>query len=224
MIREALQLLPYAVIAALSPLDVAATLAVMRAGRRKALAFAVGLVVGQLLATTVLVVAGAVAFPDRSRTHALFQGLLSLGFGIFLVVVAFVVGRRPEPAVRGSGGRTQAALARFRRVHSVTAAGAGVLLGIGGPKRLVISALAAASIAAAGVTGSSEAALIGWYVLLATSLVWGPVLAYLVLGDWVVARFDAAVEWLSVHRRLITVYALSIVGVALVFNAVVILT
>ncbi len=122
-----------------------------------------------------------------------------------------------------SNSRSKAALDRLQRVHVVTASGVGLLLGIGGPKRLVLTALASASITSAGITGSGEAALICWYGLLATVLVWLPVLAYFLLGDWVVAKLDAALEWLDDHRRPATVYVLVFVSLALLVNAVLLL-
>ena len=117
--------------------------------------------------------------------------------------------RRPETALRRPNGRSKAALERLERVHVVTASVVGLLFGIGGPKRLVLTALASASIAASSLTGSNEAALIVWYGLLATVLVWLPVLGYLLLGNRAVTTLDAAVDWLSRHLRPATVYSSS---------------
>jgi len=217
--REAAQLIPYAVIAALSPLGLAATLVVMRGGRLKALVFAVGLLVGQLCACAALA-AGAVALPDRSTSHTVLQGVLAAVAGTALLLLAEAVHRRPRRDRRSSSGRSQAALDRLGRVHALTTSAVGLMLGIGGPKRLLLTTLAVASIAAAGITGSSEKALIAWYALLATILVWVPVLAYLVLGDWAVAQLDAGLKWLASHSRSATVWALVIVGLALIGNAV----
>jgi hypothetical protein len=80
--------------------------------------------------------------------------------------------------------------------------------------------LASASIAASGITGSNEAALIVWYGLLATVLVWLPVLGYLLLGNRAMTTLDAAVEWLSGHPRPATVYVLVVLGVALLVSGV----
>ena len=217
------QLIPYALIAALSPLGVAATLTVMRTGRLQAFGFALGVVAGQLLACAVLVTLGTATIPGRTKAHPTFQGLLALGLGVALLVLAFVVRRHPETLRRPSSGRSHAALDRLQRVHVVTASGLGLLLGIGGPKRLVLTALASASIAAAGSTGSDEAALVVWYGLLATLLVWLPVIAFLLLGDLVVARLDGALEWLARQRSTVTVYALVVVGLVLLVNAAVLL-
>jgi len=221
--REAAQLIPYAVIAALSPLGLAATLVVMRGGRLKALAFALGVLLGQLLACTALA-AGAIVLPDRSSSHTVVQGALAAVVGIGLLLLAAAVQRRPPRARRTSIGRSQAALDRLGHVHAVTASGVGLMLGIGGPKRLVLTTLAVASITAAGITGTSEKALVVWYVLLATVLVWVPVVACLILGNWAIAQLDSGLEWLARHSRPATVSALVIVGLALIVNAVLTLT
>ena len=219
MLSAAIHLIPYALVATLSPLGFAATLTVMRSGRLKALAFALGVVVGQLLACTALVVVGGVATPSRTKAYPTVQGLLELGLALALLTYAFVVHRRREPEPRPASGRSSAALERLQRVHSLTALGVGLLLGIGGPKRLVLTALASASITAAGITGSNELALVGWYSLLATSLVWLPALAYLFLGNRAVATLDAAIEWLARNRRQATVWVLVILGLALLVDA-----
>ena len=142
----------------------------MRSGRLKAIGFALGVVLGQLLPCAVLVAVGAIATPDRSKSHPTVEGLLELGLAIVLLSYAAVVHRRPETALRRPNGRSKAALERLQHVHVVTASVVGLLFGIGGPKRLVLTALAlaSASIAASSLTGSNEAALIVWYGLLAT--------------------------------------------------------
>ncbi len=61
MLQAALQVLLYAVIAGLSPLAFATTIAVMQAGRPTALAFAIGFVVSQLLVCSLFVVVGGSA-------------------------------------------------------------------------------------------------------------------------------------------------------------------
>ncbi len=227
MTSEAIYLIPYALLATLSPLGLAATIAVMRSGRLTAVGFAIGVVVGQVVACSFLVAVGAVITPDRSKAHSTLDSLLRLAVAITLLAYASVLHRRPvTPPKAGSrygSGRSQAALERLQRVRVRTAAGVGVLLGIGGPKRLVLTALAAASIATAGATGYARAGLIGWYCLLATALVWLPVGAYVIFGSRTMAAMDAASAWLSEHRRQATVYTLVIVGLGLGVSAVALL-
>ena len=223
MLSTAVHLLPYAIVAMLSPLGFAATIAVMETGRLQALGFGLGVVFGQLAACTLLVALGSVTRPDTGRSHPTFQGLLELGAGLGLLWLAALLRRRPELMNRGTSGRAQAALDRLHRVHTITAVGVGVLLGIGGPKRLVLTALAAATITASGQSTRNAAALVGWYSLLATVLVWVPVLAYLFLGTFAVAALDAALQWLARNRRPATLTTLVVVGAVLVLDGVVLL-
>ncbi len=223
MVSAAVHLIPYALVAMLSPLGFAATITVLRTGRLKALGFGLGVVVGQLFACAALIAVGAAITPSRTKAHPTFGALLELGLGIALVCGAFVAHRRPETVSHPSSGRTQAALDRLQRVHVLTATAVGLLLGIGGPKRLVLTGLAAASITATGFSGSNRAILVCWYALLATALVWFPVLAYLLLGNSAVSRLDAALEWLRRYRRPATVYALAAIGAVLLIDGALLL-
>ena len=225
MTGEAARLIPYALIAALSPLGFAATIAVMRTGRLRAFGFGVGVVLGQLLACAVLVAVGGASFPSHKTRHPEFEGFLELGLGIALLCLAVVAYRRPSrPAQRaGSSGRSKELLERLGHVRAFTALFAGLLLGIGGPKRLVLTTFAAASISASGVTGSNEAALVVWYSVLATLLIWVPVLGYLLLGQWAVTRLDRSLEWLTRRQRPVTVCALVVIALLLIGDAVALL-
>jgi len=214
-------LLPYALVAALSPLAFAATIAVLRAGRVRAAAFAVGVVAGQLLTCGILVALGRVASPGRSKAHPTVLGLLELGLALVLLSYAFAMRRRPQAATDPtSNSRSTAALERLQRVHVGTASAAGFLLGIGGPKRLVLTALAAATITLSGLSAVNESALVLWYGLLATALVWLPVAGYVLLGAWAVAKLDAGLAWLRRNRRPVRFYVLASIGLVLLVHAV----
>ena len=216
----ALHLIPYALVAALSPLGFAATLAVMGSGRLKALGFAIGFVSGQLLACSILVLVGVAVLPHSEKSHPTLRGVLLLGSGLALLWLAMIVHRRPQSATADPSARSQAVLERLGRLHVGTATAAGVLLGIGGPKRLVLTALASALITASGIDGSKKAALIGWYAILATVLVWAPILAFELFGDRAVTKLHSAQLWLARHQRQATFYALLLLGAALLADAV----
>jgi threonine/homoserine/homoserine lactone efflux protein len=219
MLNAALQLIPYAFVASLSPVGFAATAAVMRSGRLKALGFAIGFVSGQLLACAILVALGGAVVPQHEVKHPRFAGLLELGFGLVLLAFAARL-RRPPERRPGGGSRSEAAIERLRHLHVLTSLAAGLLLGIGGPKRLVLTVLAAASITAAGVATSTEVGLVVWYGTIATVLVWAPVLAFVILGERAVAALDAAQEWLKRHQRRVMFFALAIIGSLLVVDGI----
>ena len=80
--------------------------------------------------------------------------------------------------------------------------------------------LAAASITAAGVATSTEVGLVVWYGIIATVLVWAPVLAFLILGERAVSALDAAQGWLKIHQRRVMFFALLIIGLLLVADGI----
>jgi len=219
--NAALSLILYAFVAAASPLGLAATLTVLRTGRAQALGLASGVVLGQLLTCAVFVLIGTASVNHRTKRPVV-EGVLELALGAALLVLASVIQHRPQQAHPDSG-RSQQILDRLRRVHGKTAFAVGLALGVGGPKRLVLTGLASASITAAGVDGAGEAALVLWYCALATIVVWAPVLAELVAGKRAVDKADGAFHWLSRHHRPVTVWALLIVGVFLVGHGLVLI-
>ena len=132
--------------------------------------------------------------------------------------VAIVVHRRPPntneaaTAHERSQARTQALLERLSRLRILTTVAAGFLLGIGGPKRLLLTCLAAATIVTAGLADADQAALVVVYVALATALVWGPLALFLLLGKRVIAFMEGAQSDIGRRQPQLTVYALLILA------------
>jgi hypothetical protein len=215
-----LQLVLYGLLAMLSPLGFAATLAVIQSGRFKALGFGIGFVAGQLLACGLLVTAGTAVIPDRETGHDTLRGLLAIGFGVAVLSLAVNLRRRPQSTTPRSSERSQAVLERLGRLRVGTALVAGVLLGIGGPKRLVLTALAAASISASAADASRATISVVVYTAIATLLAWAPILAFQVVGDRAVARLAAAQAWLARHQRPATYYSLLLIGLLAVAEGV----
>ena len=119
-----------------------------------------------------------------------------------------------------SKARTQALLERLSRLRVLTTVVAGFLLGIGGPKRLVLTSLAATTIVTAGLGDADQAALVVVYVTLATALVWGPLILFLLLGNRVIALMEDAQGEVGRRQPQVTVYALLILAALLVLDAV----
>lgn len=219
MVVEAIRLIPYALVAALSPTAFAATLAVIASGRLKALGFAIGFVFGQVLALAVLLRLGSATLPHRNTDHPKLQVALELVLAVVLLWLAARVRRGRPIEVKGQGERAQKVLDRLDRMHVGTAVVAGVLLGIGG-KRLVLSALAAGSIAAAGLGSGAGNSLVGWYSLLATSVVWVPVLVFVFFGQRAAAWLANVQARLVKHQREALFYVLVAAAVILAVNGV----
>ncbi len=131
MVGEALRLIPYALVADLSPTAFAATLAVIASGRLKALGFAIGIVAGQIFALGVLLRIGTAAVPHRDSDHPGLQAALELAAAVALLWLAWRLRSKPIE-IGGQDERLKKVLARLDRVRVVTAVAAGLLFGIGG--------------------------------------------------------------------------------------------
>jgi cytochrome c biogenesis protein CcdA len=216
------ELLLYALVATISPLGLAATLAVIAGGRLKSLVFALGFVFGQLAACLLVVLLGASFLPHRDR-HTL-RGALEVALGVVLISLAVRLRRRPMQTGVPSVARSEQLLARLRRLSIPTAVVGGLMLGIGGPKRLLLTVLAGTSIAASEGNGPEAAALVVGYTLVATLLVWAPVLAFALAGDRVTAKLGAARRSLAAHERAIGFYSILAVGAGALAHGLSLLT
>ena len=125
MVQATLQVRLYAVVAGLSPLAFAATIAVMQAGRSKALAFGIGFVVAQLLTCSLLVAIDVAARGSSRKHHPGIQVALEVAVAVALIWLAARVRRRPPTMDEASSARSRRLLARLGRLHLLTALGAG---------------------------------------------------------------------------------------------------
>jgi Sap, sulfolipid-1-addressing protein len=220
MIHATLQLLFYALLAGFSALAFAATIAVMQAGRLKTLGFGTGFVIGQVFTCSLFVILGVVVTGASKRTHSTLLATLELLLALVLIAVAARLRRAPPVETEGSSERTQAVLERLNRMRFLTTSIAGLVLGIGGPKRLLLTALAATAITTTGVGDAEEAALVVWYCALATVLVWGPVIVYVLLGDRAVGVMTRAQQKVARRQPGVKVYAFLVLAGMLILDAI----
>lgn len=212
------ELVLYALIATLTPLGFAATLAVIESGRLNALVFCVTFVLAQLLTCAVLVVLGVAAIPDRRRGYPGARAVLEVAFGLALLVLARIVHRGRAKRTYDESSRV---VERLRRLRPWTAVAAGLLLGVGGPKRLVLTALAAASIATGEPDHVRQAALVVLYTAIATLVVWVPIMVFQLVGERVVEPLLRAQRWFSRRWRPATAWTLAAIGVAAAVQGVI---
>ena len=224
MLHAGVQVVLYGLLAGFTALGFAAALTVMPSGRLKALGFGAGFVGAQILTCSVLVILGIEVASGKS--HPVLRAALEVALALVLAALALALRRRSATGNDGatarerSKARTQALLERLRRLRILTTVVAGFLLGIGGPKRLVLTSLAATTIVTAGLGDGDQATLVVVYVTLATALVWGPLILFLLLGNRVVALMEDAQDDIGRRQPQVTVYALLILAALLVLDAV----
>jgi Sap, sulfolipid-1-addressing protein len=208
------ELVVYALVATASPLGLGVTLAVIATGRTKSLLFAAGFVLAQFAACALIAVIDIAFVPGLGHERVRLRGVLEIAFGVVVLGLAVIVRRRGVAQTQ----RSRALVERLQGVRTQTAVVAGVLLGIGGPKRLVLTALAGTAIAASGASDSEALAVAAAYTAIATLLVWVPVLAFAVAGERIVVKLRAAQDWLTQHQRAIAFYSLLLIGAFAVLN------
>jgi hypothetical protein len=126
----------------------------------------------------------------------------------------------PEPAIEG-GSRGSAIMASLRHVRPAAALSMAGLLGFGGPKRLLLTLLAMASVTGAGHGDFANVTLVVVYIVVATVLVWVPVGMVVVAGERAAEVLDRCQSWLTTHSADLRVWLSLVFGVALVFDALV---
>jgi Sap-like sulfolipid-1-addressing protein len=228
MFQNTIQVILYGVLAGLSPLALAATLAVLPAGRLKALAFGSAFVIAQALTCSVFVTIGIAATGSSRGSHPDLRATLEILLALALIGLADRVRLRPPTTREGSSAWTRAMLDRLGRLHFFTTLSAGFVLGVGGPKRLLLTSLAATTIVTAGISDTGEGALVGLFVALfvalffalATALVSGSVILDVILGGRAIAYMQDAQKAVARRQPRIAVYALLVLAALLAADAV----
>lgn len=186
--------------------------------------FAIGFVAGQAAFCLLALTLGTLPFPNREK-HPTLGALLVIAFGAALLVASVSVRRRrSEPARPRANPRTEAFRTRLSTLRPATALGTGAVLGVGGPKRLGITLVVAATITTAGLSDARETALAVLYVLVATVLVWVPVSLYVIFGHRAAEWLTSAQAWIGGRKDAFTFYPSAVLGAVLIVDGIVQLT
>jgi threonine/homoserine/homoserine lactone efflux protein len=216
-----LQVLLYAFVAGASAVALGATLVVLgsRHGRWSGLAFAIGVVLGQLIVCALAFAIGSAALPVGTHAHDTARAVLEVTLGIALLIGGAYAWRQPASQPPKPNSRSKAAFARLERLSLPALFFAGAALTLG-PKRLGLTLIVTASISAADVSDSKAVALTALYVVVATALVSVPVVLAIVFGPRAETWMGNVQSWLAEHRRPMTFYPLAILGVLVTLDAV----
>jgi hypothetical protein len=219
-LHAVIQLLLYALVAGLSPVAFAAAIAVMPAGRLKTIGFGIAFVLAQSLTCSPLVIVGVAATGSSRKSHPDLHAGLELVLAAVLVwLAAWQIGRlQPRESARvracgncSSGWAGCASSPRcWRACFSGSAARSASSSRRSPPPRSAQPAL----------HGSGEGALIVLYTVIASVLVWGPVILFVFLGDRTVALMKRAQEEVARRQPHVTVYALLLIAALLTLDAI----
>jgi len=218
-VRQAIgEILPFAVIVMVSPINIVASILLLFSKRPllNASCYFAGFLVGVAAVLTGLtLLAGAISLDpgsDRSRGAA----LLLLVLGAALVVVAIQKFRhRPGPDDEPSLPAWMDGIAGFGAGRSL-AVGAGI--GAGNPKNIAVALGAAVVISSSGLPGAQQAVVIAVYVVLASLGVGAPIVAVIALGDRSTAVLESWRAWLNRNNAAMLAVIYLLLGVLLIGN------
>ncbi len=218
MIDAGAHLLLYAIAAAASPLVLTATFVVIRSERPRTngIAFLSGFLLGTVLACGVGLLLGQAA-ADHLDSHDTIEGVLTLALGVVLIAVGLNA-RHRSPRPQAEGGRASAILAGLGDIRPAAAFSMAGLLGFGGPKRLVLTLLAMATVTEAGVGDVADLTLVVFYVAIATALVSVPVGIVIIAGERAAVILGRGQSWRTTHAAVLRVWLSLGIGAALVVD------
>jgi threonine/homoserine/homoserine lactone efflux protein len=214
------QVLPLAVVAALSPFPIIAVVLMLATPRARTNgpAFLLGWIVGiTAVGTIVLLVSSGVDATDDDG-QATWVSLLELALGLLLVALAVKQWRgRPR-------GDTVAELPKWMEsvdhFQPPKAAAMGVLLSAANPKNLVLTVAAAAAIAGTGIDAGDEAIALAIFIIVATLGVGTPVVMYFVLGERSAKVLGELKSWMAANNAVIMAVITLVIGVKILGDGI----
>jgi hypothetical protein len=218
-VHDTARILLYGLVAAASPTTVLAVLVVLlsRRGRANGTAFAAGFLFG---CVATFLTAFFVGSTVSNQHHGSVRSYAELALGVVLIAVAWRA-RRPRVSTDADGRSGMEALfERLEHVRPAVSFSLGVALGVG-TKRLVITAVAATTVAFAGLSDAEETGLGALYIVVGGLAVWLLVAVYLIAGTRADAWIANAKAWLTTNSQRVVFYSSTVFGVAIIGDALV---
>lgn len=214
------EMLPFALVIALSPIPIAAVIATLFSQRAlgNGLAFLAGWIVG--VAGGLALVTALASSQDLGSSDApsSIASWVRLALGALLLAGAFLKWRgRPAPGEDAPMPRWMA------RADTIGPAGAFVLAALLGgvnPKNLLMNIAAAAVLASASLAGRDQAVVIAMYTAVASCTVALAVLYRALAGQRAVATLERMRGWLVANNAAVMTVLLLVFGVKLVGDAI----
>ena len=212
---ELTELIPLALVVALSPLSIIPAVLVLHTARPKptGLAFLAGWLVGIAALTAIFVeVSNLVGGLDKAPSWAAWVRI-----GIGAALIAFGVWRW---LTRKRSEHSPAWMRSLTNVTPARAAVTAMVLAAVNPKVLLICAAAGLAIGTAGLGTAGALASEGVFVLIAASTVAIPVLAYVVVGDRLDAPLARLKDWMEKQHATLVAAILVVLGLLVLYKGI----
>ena len=206
------QVLPLAVVAALSPFPIIAVVLMLATPRARTNgpAFLLGWIVGFTAVGTIVLLASSGIDATDDGEQATWVSLLELALGLLLVALAVKQWRgRPRGDATAELPKWMQSVDHF---HPPKAAVMGVLLSAVNPKNLVLTVAAAATIAASGIDAGEQAIALAIFIFVGTLGVGTPLVMFFVLGERSAKLLDELKSWMAANNTVIMAVITLVIG------------
>lgn len=211
-----IELIPLALVVALSPLSIIPAVLVLHTARPRptALAFLAGWLIGLAALTSVfLEVSGLIGGlggkpPSWASWLRIVVGAALIVFGIYRWLM------------RKKSAHTPKWMQSMSKLTPARAGVTGLALTIVNPKVLFISAAAGLAIGTTGLGGTRVWLAVLWYVAVAGSTVALPILAYAVSGDRLDEPLTRLKEWMERQHAVLVAGILVVIGLMVLYKGI----
>jgi hypothetical protein len=211
------EMLPLAIGIAISPLAIVAVILILTTpkARTNGPAFLGGWLLGLAAVGGVALVVTDVAESSDASGPRSIVSVLTIVLGVVLLVLAWRrFRRRPRPGEEAPLPKWMAALDRFTPGRALAV---GATLGGVKPKNLILTAAAAANIAASGLPGAQQLVVLILLILVASIGVIAPVAVYFLMGEQRAARvLDGGKAWRPAHNSTVMILLCVVLGTVLI--------
>jgi len=210
------EVIPFAVVVAISPMAVVAIILVLFSARARvnSIVFTLGWIVGVAIVGTVIYLLADAGDVSKGGSGSDTSYWLKLVAGVLLVLFAFRHWRK-QPAA-GEEVSQPKWMSSIDTLTPVKAGGLGVALAALNPKNLALTLAAGTSLAqATGVSGGEATVGLVVFVLIASLGIIVPVVLFFVGGERAAGILDGWRTWLSIHNTAVTATVLLVIGAVL---------
>lgn len=214
------EILPLALVVTISPINIIPVILLLFTKRPLVNAswFVAGFIAGVAGVLVACIAIAEAVNLSPSSSHSTWVAWLKLVLGVYLVVAAVQKFRgRPRAGEEGAMPKWMDGIAAFGPGKSLSA---GLALGAGNPKNVVVGLAAAATIAPFALSNGQLVAAIAIYVLVAVLGVAAPILVTIILGDRSREVLDQWEAWLGQNNATVMSVLFLVFGVILIAQAI----
>jgi len=215
-------ILPLAVAVAISVVAIIAVILILFTpkARTNSVAFLFGWVLGLIAVGSIVLISGVFSSDDSGESTV--SGVVKLVLGLLLLALA-VRNWRSRPK-EGEDPEMPGWMDTIDDFGAGKSAGIAAFLSGLNPKNLALTASAAATIAAAGLTTGEQIGALAVFVAIASTTVAAPVLVYLVLGERVQSGLNSLKGWLIANNNTVMAVLFVVFGAKLLGDGISILS